>query len=126
MQIPDPYIFEIVVAVVSSVATLIASRVASKASKASATTALDGVSRQIEFQTRAKIAEFRQAWINELRTQMSTLQSIGVTPDVDHSRDRNFYMAGTMIELRVCQDILKTEWDVLKGDLARVPPSSEA
>ncbi len=85
---------------------------------------------------------------------MATLQSLGVTPDLQHQQLREFYQAGTKIELlmnrddrryetlhdclyaflaaktleekyrcnapfvEVCQDILKTEWDVLKLDLA--------
>lgn len=154
MRIPDPYVYGIVVAVVSSIATLVASNIARRASTSSAQSALSGISEQISFQAKAKRAEFRQAWINELRRQMSTLQSYGVTPDLYHQSIREFYAAGTSIELlmnrddpryqelhsaiyafldaatvedkfacnapfiRVCQDILKTEWEVLKKELA--------
>ena len=109
MHIPDPYVYGIVIAVVSSVATLIASRIAFQASQTTAQTALDGVTLQIEFQTRAKIAEFRQAWINELRCQMSTLQSLGVTPDLQHQNSQEFYKAGTAIELLMNRDDLRYE-----------------
>jgi hypothetical protein len=155
MHIPDPYVYGIIVAVVSSVATLVASRIAFRASNKSADTSLTGVTQQIEFQTRAKIAEFRQAWINDLRGQMSDLQSIGVTPNLPHAKNQEFYRAGTMIELlinrqdphyaelqncmysfpkartpeekfecnapyiRVCQDILKIEWELVKKKLAK-------
>lgn len=46
-----------------------------------------------------KIAEFRQAWINELRETMAEFQSFGVVPGADPSRIREFYKAGTKIEL---------------------------
>lgn len=161
MRIPDPYVYGIVVAAVSSLATLVASRIAFQASHSNANSALEGITYQIDFQTRAKIAEFRQAWINELRSQMSILQSYGVTPDLDHQNSREFYAAGTHIELlldrndpryqelqnrmyaflaaktleqkfacnepyiRVCQDVLKTEWEVLKKELAACDPPLE-
>jgi hypothetical protein len=156
IQIPDPYVYGIVVAVATSIATLTASKIASRASRKSAESAFDGVTRQIDFQKRAKIAEFRQQWINELRHQMASLQSLGVTPNLQHQFNRRFFEAGTSIELlmnredpryaelqdrmyaflyaksldekfscnapfvSVCQDILKTEWEVLKKDLAEV------
>lgn len=153
MGIPDSYVYGILIAIVSSVATLIASKIASKATQTSAESALAGITSQIEFQARVKIAEFRQAWINELRQQMATLQSLGVTPNAQHQLDQEFYKAGTTIELlmnrddpnyesldllmykflkaetikekfacnapfvKLCQDILKTEWEILKKDL---------
>jgi hypothetical protein len=104
MHISDPYVYGIVVAVVSSAATIVASSIARRASRSSAATALDGIARQIDFQARAKIAEFRQAWINELRVQMASLQSIGVTPGIEHQSKREFYKAGTMIELLMNHD----------------------
>lgn len=46
-----------------------------------------------------KVAEMRQAWINNLRDAMSKFQSYGVTPDLNHSAEREFYEYGTRIEL---------------------------
>jgi hypothetical protein len=154
MHIPDPYVAGIVAAIVSTIGTLIASRISLKASNETARKAFVGITRQLEFQTRAKMAEFRQAWINELRAHMSTLQSLGVTPNLPHAEQEAFYKAGTMIELlmdrndprftelqacmyafldartieekyicnapyiRVCQDVLKAEWERLKIEFA--------
>ena len=46
-----------------------------------------------------KIAEMRQAWINNLRDAMSKFQSYGVTPGIKHQSEREFYEYGTRIEL---------------------------
>ena len=46
-----------------------------------------------------KVAEMRQAWINNLREAMASFQSYGVTPDLDHTGHREFYEHGTKIEL---------------------------
>lgn len=46
-----------------------------------------------------KMAEFRQAWLNELRAAMAAFQSFGVTPDLDHFAEREFFASGTKIEL---------------------------
>ncbi|HSY34803.1 MAG TPA: hypothetical protein VK814_03540 [Acidobacteriaceae bacterium] len=99
MHIPDAYISGFVAAIVSTIGTLIASRISFRAVNESAKKASDGIKQQIDFQTRAKLAEFRQAWINELRVQMSTLQSLGVTPNLPQAEKEGFYKAGTMIEL---------------------------
>lgn len=104
MHIPDPYVSGFVAAIVSTIGLLVASRISFKASSESATKTLDGITSQIEFQTRSKLAEFRQAWINELRVQMSTLQSLGVTPGISHAEKDAFYKAGTMIELLMNRD----------------------
>ena len=89
---------------------------------------------------------YAKLWLN--------FQSLGVTPDLDHVLEPEFYRLGTKIELLMnrnhcryptlqgllyrfleakskdekyacntpyidlCQDILKTEWEVLKRDLA--------
>ncbi|WP_374313977.1 hypothetical protein [Dongia sp.] len=46
-----------------------------------------------------KISEMRQEWIKNLREAMATFQSYGVTPDMNHSDKREWYEAGTRIEL---------------------------
>jgi hypothetical protein len=55
--------------------------------------------KQIKSAHSLKIAEMRQAWINNLRDAMSKFQSYGVTPDLDHRAEREFYEHGTRIEL---------------------------
>jgi len=55
--------------------------------------------KQIRSAHALKIAEMRQAWINNLRDAMCTFQSYGVTPDLDHNATREFYEHGTRIEL---------------------------
>lgn len=55
--------------------------------------------KQIRSAHTLKIAEMRQLWINNLRDEMSKFQSYGVTPDLDHARERQFYEHGTRIEL---------------------------
>lgn len=47
----------------------------------------------------AKIAEFRQAWINELRNCLAEFQALGTTPGHEADQDSSFYRLGTKIEL---------------------------
>jgi len=54
---------------------------------------------QLQSNHSAKMAEMRQAWINNLRDAMSTFQSYAVTPNLDQTKTREFYEAGTKIEL---------------------------
>ncbi|QYE34656.1 hypothetical protein KZX46_18135 [Polymorphobacter sp. PAMC 29334] len=108
---------------------------------------------EAQLATAIKLADMRQVWINNLRDDMSAFQSFGVTPDLDHGNNQEFYRLGTRIELfmnpddpdyealtdvlygflsakstfekysanprfvKVCQRILKREWDVLKNEL---------
>jgi hypothetical protein len=46
-----------------------------------------------------KISEMRQNWINNLRDAMASFQSYGVTPELDQNAKREFFEAGTRIEL---------------------------
>ena len=55
--------------------------------------------RQLRSAHSLKIAEMRQAWINNLRDAMIAFQSYGVTPGLDHHEKREWYEAGTRIEL---------------------------
>ena len=55
--------------------------------------------RQLRSVHALKIAEMRQAWINDLREAMAVYQSYGVTPGLDQDGRREFYEAGTRIEL---------------------------
>lgn len=51
------------------------------------------------FEGMLKIAEFRQQWINKLRSSMSEFQSYGILPNLDPTKEREFYKLGTEIEL---------------------------
>ena len=55
--------------------------------------------RQLRSAHALKIAEMRQAWINDLRDAMATFHSYGVTPALDQHGTREWYEAGTRIEL---------------------------
>lgn len=55
----------------------------------------------IAFQHAVKFAEFEQNRIKDLRDTMALFQSYGVTPDLDHHRERELYASGTKIELLV-------------------------
>jgi hypothetical protein len=99
MNIPDPVVYALIVGAVSTVGATFGGWLSSRATLKATQKALAGIKRQIKFQHASKIAEFRQAWINDLRESMSTLQSIGVTPDLQHRQRTDFYKAGTKIEL---------------------------
>jgi hypothetical protein len=60
--------------------------------------------RQIELQTAIKITEFKQKALGDLRDCMARFQAIGMTPEVDASREREFYEYGTRIELLLSSD----------------------
>ena len=49
--------------------------------------------------SKLKLVEMRQSWINGLRDDLAAFQAIGVTPDVEHANEREFYRLGTRIEL---------------------------
>jgi hypothetical protein len=152
MNIPDSEVYALVVGAVTAVGVAVASLISFRATMKANQNEIRGLNSQIKFKHAAKVAEFRQAWINDLRESMAILQSIGVTPDLQHSHQTEFYRAGTKIELlmnrnderyrklqecmysflsaetveekylcnapfvSICQDILKSEWEVLKKD----------
>lgn len=62
-----------------------------------------------------KVAEMRQAWINNLREAMASFQSYGVTPDLDHTGHREFYEHGTKIELLL--NPMDPDYEELQGCL---------
>ena len=55
--------------------------------------------RQLRSSHAVKIADMRQAWIDDLRDSMSKFQSYGVTPSLDQESERRFHEYGTRIEL---------------------------
>lgn len=60
---------------------------------------LRNLKRQLRSAHTLKIAEMRQAWINNLREAMAKYQSYGVTPNLNHKENRGYYEWGTRIEL---------------------------
>jgi len=60
--------------------------------------------RQLRSAHMLKISEMRQAWINNLREAMAIFQSYGVTPGIDQHERREWYEAGTKIELLMNPD----------------------
>ena len=64
----------------------------------------DHFRKQIRSAHALKLAEMRQEWIHRLREAMATFQSYGVTPDLKHDKQREFYEAGTLIELYMNRD----------------------
>lgn len=46
-----------------------------------------------------KLADLRQDWINKLRDDLATFQSIAVTPGTEQLIEKEFYRLGTRIEL---------------------------
>ncbi len=114
------------------------------------------VSKQVKLQEKIKLADLRQDWIHQLREAMAEFQSFGMTPDLNHKNEKDFYKHGTKIELlmnkddkdysklqecmynmlqassleekyeanpeyiKVCQRIIKREWEVLKKELQEI------
>ena len=64
-----------------------------------------------------KLAEMRQAWINNLRADMVEFQAMAVTPDMDFQRETKFYQLMARIELSLNpQDV---DYAELSGTLYR-------
>jgi hypothetical protein len=57
------------------------------------------IDKQLKSAHALKVAEMRQAWINNLREAMATFHSYGITPTIEHHSQREFYEYGTKIEL---------------------------
>ena len=63
-------------AIIAGGSAYLAGRLAAKSTETAAQLAAQGVSNQIKLNSMVKIAEFRQAWINDLRTAMAKLSAI--------------------------------------------------
>ncbi len=85
--------------VVAVLIPLVSAASAAASSRYSTTRALKTEHRKIHLEGTLKIAEFRQAWINNLRDVMAEFQSYGVLPGSDPMKEREFYRLGTRIEL---------------------------
>lgn len=85
--------------VVSVLIPLVSAVVAVASSWYSTRRVLKAERTKLAFQGDLKIAEFRQAWINSLRDEMSEFQSYGILPGHDPTKERAFYKLGTKIEL---------------------------
>lgn len=46
-----------------------------------------------------KLADMRQAWVNNLRSDMAEFQALAVTPDLDYQKQTKFYQLMARIEL---------------------------
>ncbi|HEV2697153.1 MAG TPA: hypothetical protein VGU90_04105 [Terriglobales bacterium] len=78
--------FAIVVGVITALGVIVAALVS-----------LLGTQEELRWNAALKIAEFRQAWINDLRDSMSAFQSIAIGPNAVNNPD--LYRFGTKIEL---------------------------
>jgi hypothetical protein len=103
-------------------------------------TAAKNYALQAKIAQQIKHADFRQAWINDLRSSMVNLQRVTIegnqvrlddvaafsevlqillriNPKDEHKIDRDQWLDAQADYVELCQKILKTEWDVLKHDL---------
>lgn len=55
--------------------------------------------RQVQSAHSLKVAEMRQAWINSLRDALTEFHAYGMTPGLDQVQKREWYAAGTKVEL---------------------------
>lgn len=92
-MIPDT----IVVGLVSAIGGILVGALGFRGSQKVADKALHGTERQLRIMYAIKIAEFRQAWINDLRESMSKFHSIGMLEGAHDNPE--FYRLGTKIEL---------------------------
>lgn len=147
----------IISAILTAYATSKSAERAAQASDRAAQLSRQGLEHQIVINSKAKIAEFRQAWINSLRSEMARVMAM--TFDKEHTTAREIIEATAKIQLlmnredvrydsligslrsfdkslrskdtnfnveplvRVCQDILKSEWEVLKKELLELKPA---
>ena len=85
--------------VISVVVPILSVLVATVASWYATRKTLRANKHRMNFEGVMKIAEFRQAWINNLRDEMAEFQSYGVHPEGNPAQERIFYKLGTKIEL---------------------------
>ena len=85
--------------VISVLVPIFSAIVAALASWYATTRTLKVNRHRMNFEGVMKIAEFRQAWINNLRDEMAEFQSYGVHPGTNPAQEREFYKLGTKIEL---------------------------
>jgi hypothetical protein len=86
-----------IVGVISALGVIMSAILTNKATRAVAKLAADGVDRQIVLNSATKIAEFRQAWINDLRGAMATFIALG--SDLKHSTPHELIEAGAKVQL---------------------------
>ena len=149
--------FAVIVGIISAIGVIASAVIAQRSTDAAARLAAQGVDNQIRLNSTVKIAEFRQAWINDLRVAMAKLYSISLRETEDdesqlyelsakiqllmNREDERYDLLVRRMEqiiaaarnqrrgqseafIHVSQDILKHEWEVLKRDLAYIPPSN--
>jgi hypothetical protein len=93
-----------VAAIISGAAVYAAAKFGAKASDRSAASNFTANMHQIRTAERMKLAEFRQAWINQLRDAMAEFHAIGMNPHNDQESFTEFYKHGTKIELLMNRD----------------------
>lgn len=150
--------FAVIVGMISAIGLIWGSVLTSRASDRAAQSSREALEHQIKLNAKAKIAEFRQEWINSLRNEMARIFAIVL--DTEHATGREAVEAAAKIQLmmnrrdsrygslvnllkafsdsikakkqydeqelvRLCQDILKDEWEVLKRELLELnsPPT---
>lgn len=148
-------------AALSLIGVLVGAVIGATTSRTSSKRALLGTERQLAFNRAAKIADYRQQWINDLRDAMAEWRSYPIypvkdeTPSEAENREQAMHKVRTKILLmmnrndsrygelnrimhsvemamayadrgsdddpfvKLFQDILKTEWETLKTDLAK-------
>lgn len=85
--------------VISVVVPLFSALVAALAAWYSTRRTLKTEQEKMQLQTKLKVNEFRQNWINDLRDTMAEFQSYAISPDADPAQEREFYRLGTKVEL---------------------------
>lgn len=89
--------FAVIVGAISAAGLVLGSWLTSGASDRAAKLSAQGLERQIVLNSKAKIAEFRQAWINNLRDAMARFIALG--SDVKRRMGPEMVEAGTRIQL---------------------------
>jgi hypothetical protein len=89
--------FAFIVGLISSIGIIVGGILSSQASDRAAQSAREAMEHQTKLNAKAKIAEFRQEWINNLRDAMAKLLAFGFEPHPD----RSVVEAAAKIELLV-------------------------
>lgn len=147
--------FAVIVGVISAIGLVVSGVLTAHATRKAAELSAQEMGRQILLNSTAKLAEFRQRWINDLRDAMAKFTALAIANDASNfqetveigakiallmnRRDKRFpdlvrgmtafreraQSRESTFDLsafrRLCQDILKDEWEVLKKELSSVP-----
>jgi hypothetical protein len=89
---------------------------------ATAVVSYQNTKRQLRSAHILKIAEMRQAWLNDLRNTMALCHSYGISPEIDPHTKREFYETGTKIELMM--NPLDVDFEVLRKAIYKFQDAS--